>query len=82
MRNKLPQWNEETRSFVLNFHNRVSRASVKNFQAVPDFDLDYIAMQFGRIGPDAFTLDFQYPLSAFQAFAIGLSSLDPKLACE
>lgn len=43
---------------------------------------DYVVMQFGRIGTDAFTIDFQYPLSAFMAFAIAMTSFDDKLACE
>lgn len=39
-------------------------------------------MQFGRVAEDIFTLDFNYPMCALQAFAIGLSSFDSKLACE
>lgn len=72
----------DTQSYVLNFQNRVTHASVKNFQVVPDLDLDYIVMQFGRVGLDTFTMDFQYPLSAVQAFGITLTSFDPKLLCE
>lgn len=34
LRNKTPTWNEETQSYVLNFHGRVTQASVKNFQIV------------------------------------------------
>ncbi len=82
MANKAPQWNEDTHSFVLNFQNRVTRASVKNFQIVPARDPDYVALQFGRIGPDLFTLDVQYPLSLVQAFCVALSSFDSKIACE
>lgn len=82
LHNKIPQWNEETESFVLNFDNRVTIASVKNFQIVHDDDLEYIIMQFGRIANDEFTMDIQYPLSPIQAFGIALSSFDPKLACE
>lgn len=43
---------------------------------------DYIVMQFGRVAEDIFTLDYNYPMCALQAFAIGLSSFDSKLACE
>lgn len=43
---------------------------------------DYIVMQFGRVADDAFTLDYNYPLCAVQAFAIALSSFDGKIACE
>ncbi|XP_046721353.1 tubby-related protein 1-like isoform X3 [Silurus meridionalis] len=82
LRNKTPVWNEETSSHVLNFNGRVTQASVKNFQIVHSKDLDYIVMQFGRVADDAFTLDYNYPLCAVQAFAIALSSFDGKIACE
>uniref|UniRef100_A0A1I8FWT6 Tubby-like protein n=1 Tax=Macrostomum lignano TaxID=282301 RepID=A0A1I8FWT6_9PLAT len=71
-----------TQSYVLNFHGRVTQASVKNFQIVRDNDVDQIVMQFGRISDDLFTMDFAYPLCPLQAFGIALSSFDSKLACE
>ncbi|KAJ0971984.1 hypothetical protein J5N97_019943 [Dioscorea zingiberensis] len=43
---------------------------------------DKIILQFGKVAKDMFTMDYRYPLSAFQAFAICLSSFDTKLACE
>ncbi|XP_069048239.1 tubby-related protein 3 isoform X10 [Lepisosteus oculatus] len=82
LHNKTPVWNDDTQSYVLNFHGRVTQASVKNFQIVHDNDPDYIVMQFGRVAEDVFTLDYNYPMCALQAFAIGLSSFDGKLACE
>ncbi|XP_070705408.1 tubby-related protein 1 [Pempheris klunzingeri] len=82
LHNKTPVWNEESASHVLNFNGRVTQASIKNFQIVHNKDLDYIVMQFGRIADDIFTLDFNYPLCAVQAFAIALSSFDGKIACE
>lgn len=36
--NKTPVWNEDTQSYVLNFHGRVTQASVKNFQIVHESD--------------------------------------------
>ncbi|XP_058755228.1 tubby-like F-box protein 8 [Vicia villosa] len=45
-------------------------------------DHDKIILQFGKVGEDMFTMDYRYPLSAFQAFAICLTSFDTKLACE
>ncbi|XP_077313650.1 tubby protein homolog [Lithobates pipiens] len=80
--NKAPSWNEETQSYVLNFHGRVTQASVKNFQIINAENPEYIVMQFGRVAEDVFTMDFRYPLCALQAFAICLSSFDSKLACE
>ncbi|XP_030585531.1 tubby-related protein 1 [Archocentrus centrarchus] len=82
LHNKTPVWNEETASHVLNFNGRVTQASIKNFQIVHNKDLDYIVMQFGRIADDIFTLDYNYPLCAVQAFSIALSSFDGKIACE
>ena len=43
---------------------------------------DYVVLQFGRIFEDEFTMDYNYPMNAVQAFAIALSSFDSKLACE
>ncbi|XP_038675918.1 tubby-related protein 3-like isoform X7 [Scyliorhinus canicula] len=82
LHNKTPVWNNDTQSYVLNFHGRVTHASVKNFQIVHENDVDYIVMQFGRVADDAFTMDYSYPMCAVQAFAIALSSFDGKLACE
>ena len=44
--------------------------------------VDYIVMQFGRVAEDVFTMDYNYPMCATQAFGIALSSFDSKLACE
>jgi tubby-related protein 1 len=82
LHNKSPVWNEETQSYVLNFHGRVTQASVKNFQLVHTNDVDYIVMQFGRISTDHFTMDYSYPMCAIQAFGVAISSFDNKLACE
>ena len=73
--------------WCLNFRGRVTVASVKNFQLVEggghNSDVDKpVLLQFGKIGKDTFTMDYRYPLSAFQAFAICLSSFDTKVACE
>ncbi|XP_029312258.1 tubby protein homolog [Cottoperca gobio] len=80
--NKCPSWNEQTQSFVLNFHGRVTQASVKNFQIIHPDNEDYIVMQFGRVAEDVFSMDYSFPMCALQAFAITLSSFDGKLACE
>ncbi|XP_051770032.1 tubby protein homolog [Ctenopharyngodon idella] len=80
--NKSPSWNEQTQSYVLNFHGRVTQASVKNFQIVHPDNVDYIVMQFGRVAEDVFSMDYSFPMCALQAFAITLSSFDGKLACE
>ncbi|EEF52593.1 tubby-like F-box protein 5 [Ricinus communis] len=91
LKNKAPRWHEQLQCWCLNFKGRVTVASVKNFQLVaaidpsqnvPAEEQEKVILQFGKIGKDIFTMDYRYPLSAFQAFAICLSSFDTKPACE
>ncbi|XP_022040488.1 tubby-like F-box protein 3 isoform X2 [Helianthus annuus] len=85
LKNKAPRWHEQLQCWCLNFNGRVTVASVKNFQlvaAMENGEHENVIIQFGKVGKDAFTMDYQYPLSAFQAFAICLSSFDTKIACE
>ncbi|KAL6610496.1 hypothetical protein ACP70R_040465 [Stipagrostis hirtigluma subsp. patula] len=91
LKNKAPRWHEHLQCWCLNFHGRVTVASVKNFQLVATAgsggpwgvgDEETVILQFGKIEDDAFTMDYRQPLSAFQAFAICLTSFGTKLACE
>lgn len=91
LKNKTPRWHEQLQCWCLNFRGRVTVASVKNFQLVaavspsenvPASEQEKVILQFGKIGKDIFTMDYRYPLSAFQAFAICLSSFDTKPVCE
>ncbi|KAK9204165.1 hypothetical protein WN943_014423 [Citrus x changshan-huyou] len=91
LRNKSPRWHEHLQCWCLNFHGRVTVASVKNFQLVATVDQsqpggkgdeETVLLQFGKVGDDIFTMDYRQPLSAFQAFAICLTSFGTKLACE
>ncbi|KAM7279195.1 hypothetical protein ACFE04_006329 [Oxalis oulophora] len=91
LKNKAPRWHNNLQCWCLNFHGRVTVASVKNFQLVATADPsqpggkaddETALLQFGKVGDDTFTMDFRRPLSAFQAFAICLTSFGTKLACE
>ncbi|XP_066391461.1 tubby-like F-box protein 11 isoform X2 [Miscanthus floridulus] len=92
LKNKSPRWHEPLQCWCLNFHGRVTVASVKNFQLVAsgesdlnNQDDDDVILQFGKVGKDLFTMDYRYPISAFQAFAICLSclsSFDTKITRE
>ncbi|KAL6902141.1 hypothetical protein ACP4OV_005017 [Aristida adscensionis] len=89
LKNKSPRWHEQLQCWCLNFRGRVTVASVKNFQLVASDETgpgnqenDKVILQFGKIGKDLFTMDYRYPISAFQSFAICLSSFDTKIACE
>jgi len=80
--NKSPKWNDTIGAYVLNFNKRVTEASVKNFQLVNSTDPDTVYLQFGKVGKDVFNIDFRYPISPFQAFAICLTAFEYKLGCE
>ncbi|XP_057539983.1 tubby-like F-box protein 7 [Amaranthus tricolor] len=91
LKSKTPRWYEHLQRWCLNFHGRVTVASVKNFQLIatvdqsqPDGkgDEEVVLLQFGKVGDHTFTMDYRQPLSAFQAFAICLTSFGKKLACE
>ncbi|CAO2833323.1 unnamed protein product [Amaranthus hypochondriacus] len=91
LKSKPSRWYENLQRWCLNFRGRVTFASVKNFQLIatvdqsqPDGkgDEEVVLLQFGKVGDDTFTMDYRQPLSAFQAFAICLTSFGYKLACE
>ncbi|KAH7387674.1 hypothetical protein KP509_16G035900 [Ceratopteris richardii] len=92
LKNKAPRWHEQLQCWCLNFRGRVTVASVKNFQLVASFDTsnpsmlhheqEKVILQFGKIGKDVYTMDYRYPLSAFEAFAMCLTSFGTKLGCE
>ncbi|KAG0487760.1 hypothetical protein HPP92_009855 [Vanilla planifolia] len=82
MKNKTPRWHEHLQCWCLNFHGRVTVASVKNFQLVAVGEEELVLLQFGKFGDDLFTMDYRHPLSAFQAFVICLTSFGTKIACE
>eukprot|EP00455_Lapot_gusevi_P025306 TRINITY_DN2657_c0_g1_i2.p1 TRINITY_DN2657_c0_g1~~TRINITY_DN2657_c0_g1_i2.p1 ORF type:complete len:424 (+),score=85.29 TRINITY_DN2657_c0_g1_i2:106-1377(+) len=82
LQNKPPKWNDHVSAYVLNFNGRVTQASVKNFQLIQNENPEYVVLQFGKVASHKFTMDYQWPMSAFQAFSICLSSFDYKIACE
>ncbi|MGH0145059.1 UNVERIFIED_CONTAM: hypothetical protein FKN15_046058 [Acipenser sinensis] len=76
MANKQPLWNEATQVYQLDFGGRVTQESAKNFQ----IELEgRQVMQFGRTDVSAYILDFQYPFSAVQAFAVALANVTQRL---
>ncbi|KAG4077882.1 hypothetical protein HA402_013816 [Bradysia odoriphaga] len=76
MHNKAPMWNENSQVYQLDFGGRVTQESAKNFQI--EFRGKQV-MQFGRIDGNAYTLDFQYPFSALQAFSVALANVTQRL---
>ncbi|UJR07430.1 hypothetical protein I4U23_011716 [Adineta vaga] len=76
-KNKSPTFNEESKIYTINFlNNRIKQPSHKNFQLIStnEHDEESVIMQFGRIDENTFALDYRYPFTAIDAFAIALSS--------
>ncbi|KAH3761079.1 tubby protein-like [Pelomyxa schiedti] len=78
-----PVWDAVHGTYTLDFHNRATRVSVKNFQLreAPPGD-ETVKLQLGRMGDDLFSLDFGYPFTPCQAFGIAISALGFKLALD
>jgi len=77
-RNRRPRWDPQLQTFILKFHGRVTDPSIKNFiLETPDKDREVLL--FGR-AKKRFNMNFEYPFSPLQAFAISLSVFDCKLA--
>jgi hypothetical protein len=53
--------------------------SQRNFQLVLHGDANATVMMFGKTDEGLYALDYCYPLSAFQAFCLALTSFDRKL---
>lgn len=75
---KLPTWDETRKTFTMDFHERVRRSSLKNFQLI---DADgpnetWPIVQFGRWDSNTFNLDATYPFSILQAFSAALTTFD------
>ena len=78
LQNKVPEWSEALQSLVLKFAgSRVHEASAKNFLMFLEDEVgreaEEAVLQFGKQGKAHFSLDFRYPLSVIQAFAVCLS---------
>ena len=79
LKNQIPKWDNEFKTYKLNFNGRVKLTCKKNFilQKVNENIL-----QCGKIDDNSFALDFISPLSPFESFCIAITSLISKRVCE
>jgi hypothetical protein len=66
---------------VIENENRKFKTNTHTIQSC-HLDEEEVVMQFGRVDDDTFTCDYRYPLTAYQAFGIALSSFDSRLTRE
>lgn len=72
---KMPVWNDEVESLVLDFKGRSVQPSAKNFQLATAERPKEVVCQYAKIGPNSFGLDFRYPMTVIQAFGSALTTL-------
>jgi len=60
---KMPLWDEELKSLVLNFKDRKVQSSVMNFMLCADDASEMLIFQHAKLSENTFCLDFRHPLS-------------------
>lgn len=56
------------KTYILDFKNRVTIPSIKNFQLIDN--QNEVVMQFGRVGSNAFTMDFKVDYLQCHSFIV------------
>ena len=76
LESRRPKWNARTETYELPFGGRANWASARNFQLVERgaSEGSAVALLYGKMEEDEFALDFAFPLSLLNAFAIVLTT--------
>jgi len=72
---RLPEWDDEVESLVLNFKKRSVESSPRNFMLCDADQNGSIVLQHAKLSQNTWCLDFSFPLSTVQAFSVAMSSL-------
>ena len=72
---KQPKWNEERKSYLLNFKGRAQQSSIKNF-VITDINEseDNFFIIFAKAGPEVYNLDIECPFSIIQGISVAITS--------
>ncbi|CAD8060448.1 unnamed protein product [Paramecium sonneborni] len=78
--NKIPIYNKELKKYQLQFNDRVTMPSIKNFilHDINCHDKNKFVLQFGKCGKKTYQMDICHPLSILQGFAICISQFEKK----
>lgn len=81
LESRRPKWSKKLQGLTLDFFGRAKYSSAKNFQLRSEENADEdckrcedVELLYGKAGDNLFVLDYKYPLSMVQAFAIALST--------
>lgn len=69
---------EPTNELMRDKYRKLHPEYVYEDQGTVSLPQEHVLLQLGKVGKDCFNMDFQYPLSMLQAFAICLSRFDTK----
>lgn len=73
---KMPSWDNTTKSFKLNFGGKAKIASIKNLQIVSKRNKNTVYLQMAKQSKNEFLLDFYGPFSPIQAMAMAIANID------
>ena len=85
MGNKMPEYNEFFKFYVLKFLRRKVIPNEKNIQVIySDYkeESNNILLQFAQSNNNEFILDYKYPFNNITAFALGLTALSSRTFCK
>lgn len=82
-----PYYNRVMRRYELDYRDRTRggyriQASSKNFQLIMEEHGKQVILLHGKVGNSKYIMEYRFPLTAYQAFGICLSSIDSKLCCS
>ena len=85
MENKIPEYNDMFKVYVLKFIRRKVIPNEKNIQIIYSEykeDNNNILLQFAQSEQNQFILDYKYPFNFITAFALGITTLSSRTFCK
>lgn len=72
---KNPEFDQQTKTYRLDFKGRAKLPSTNNLQMTNSDDSKKVILQIGKYENKIYNVDFAYPFTAFTAFAFAISCL-------